>query len=155
MATTYIGIFSDGTSIEDISLETAGRIEDIVYILKKEEESSIHPTTYTLIDKNGNNRYLDKGNFRLLHIGADGMYSGANHRDIKIKDLRLDKIYNYKATQHGATFFYGEVLPLLEKLDEIGSWEMYQKLIELDKAYKEIEQLKTKVKTLEDKLADR
>jgi hypothetical protein len=152
MATTYIGIFSDGTSIEDNSLSRVAGIDDVKYLLSKETEGHTSPTTYTIIDDDGNNYHLTNGNFSVLHIGPSGVFSDAHRRKITIKDNRLNQIHTYQATSSGVQFFYEQLLPLLEKLNKIGSWEMYEKLIELDEAYKEIEKLKSKIKTLEDKL---
>jgi hypothetical protein len=156
MTTTYFGILLGGTTIEKHTLDEVNSVPEVEYILKSVKSIEwANPSTYTIINPDGSRCAFRIGGYEVLDIGEESPGTQGGTKTITIKELRTEIIFKIWTNNAGVGFFMHELIPQLKELNEVGSWRVYQKLIELDKASKEIEQLKSKIISLEASLSDR
>ncbi|WP_295791988.1 hypothetical protein [Mucilaginibacter sp.] len=143
MTTTYFGILADGNTIEKHTLSEVNDVSEVEYRLKcVTSDAWAKPPTFTIIDVMGSYLRFRIGNFEVVSIEEESPDSIVGSKDILIKELHTGKTHRTRLEMRGIGFFHDELLPLLHKLNEIGSWTMYEKLEELDIANKEIVRLK-------------
>ncbi|MDO3643851.1 hypothetical protein [Mucilaginibacter sp. L3T2-6] len=143
MTTTYFGILADGNTIEKHTLSEVNDVSEVEYRLKcVKSDAWANPPTFTIIDVKGSYLRFRIGNFEVVNIEEESPGSLGGSKNVLIKELNTGKTHSTQLETRGIEFFNRELLPLLHKLNEIGSWTMYEKLEELDRANKEIVRLK-------------
>lgn len=147
---TYYGILDDGRTIDSTSLDHLSTIPYLKYLFKIE---SGHGLRFTPIAKDGSNEIIGINNFELVHIGEDIQSNiGFRGRLVTVRDKRSKINYQKQFTTTGYGFLTEDLLPFLNKLDEIGSFEMYDRLSELDNLKAENSKLKETVQALNKQL---
>lgn len=128
----FWGIFRGGVPVRKQELSDIAMIPSLDYILKAEYrytyEGPINSTRwyqYTFIDKQGNPKPLEIGNFRVLYIDEDRGCTNFFGRNIYILDISKDRKYTYKSEKWAPEFVNEELVPFLEKLNEYGGWEEF------------------------------
>lgn len=143
MTTTYFGILADGNTIEKHTLSEVNDVSEVEYRLRcVTSDAWANPPTFTIIDDNGSYVRFRIGNFEVVDIEEESPGSLGGSKNILIKELHTSNTRQIQLKTGGIKFFTQELLPLLHKLNEVGSFTMYEKLEELDIANKEIVRLK-------------
>jgi len=145
----FYGILINGEMIKRSAISELQNIPHIVYyVLAKYNYTYRGPSNttrwyhYIPIDKNGNPLTIRIGNFEVAIIDKDDGKTNFFGRKVQIYDIRKDKLYPYLSMHYGVTFISQELVPLLNKLNELGSWEAYELSLEVERLRAEIRQLK-------------
>ena len=160
--TTYCALFEDGSYIEKDTFEEIGILPNFFILLQIVHVNSYdeykHYYQFKPLTREGKPSTIRIGNFEIIDIGPQkGTWNFAG-MTIKIFDHNSGMVHEYKATSTKTLeVFKNELFPLLNHLNELGSWknyQNYQKVIELqkenDNLAKQIQSLKEKIKQLEE-----
>jgi hypothetical protein len=132
MDTTYFGIFTDGQTVEKLTLEELNDIDDVEFKLKCVKNTTWgNPPTFTIINSDGTRNRFKVGDFEVIDIAEELPGSGYGAKDVKIKEVRINNIFTYRCKVGGIKFLNAELYPFLLKLNEVGG-DMYQKYQELE-----------------------
>jgi hypothetical protein len=149
METSYFGIFANGLTVEKLTFDELKGVDDIIYKLKCTRNATwSNPPTFTILDDDGNNDQLTIGDFKVINIGEQSPGTTGGDKIITIKELRTGTVIQTRVKGYGISFF-NDLLQLLNELNEVGSWKMYEKLKELDVANRKIAALQTTINELE------
>lgn len=153
----FYGILSKGEVIQRDSLEALRDFDGIKYYLYARYDNTykgpVNTTKwyqYKPIDENGNPVNLKVGDFEVKSIGTDSGCTNFFGRNIEIFDIRKKALYNYTSLHYGVDFLFYELIPLLEKINDLGSWEAYllgQNFLKLKADYEELEQKYNQLET--------
>lgn len=153
----YYGIFPDGNFIAKPSLNDLTPIPGLEYFIKAQAVViGRSEQMYTLINADGTHNFLRVGDFELRDIGSE-FYD----RNIKAQTASIT-LFDYKQnitrkfmiiTNWDVAFLKQELVPLLKKLDELGSYEMYLQSLQFDELKRDNLRLREKIKSLESELA--
>lgn len=128
----FLGILKSGMYVKKRYLSEIVNIPSLEYILKAEwRHRFIGPRNitdwfqYTIINKEGNPMPLKVGNFEVIYIDEDNGCTNFFGRKVQIHDIKRDTYYTYNSMKYWYEFIKEELIPLLEKLNEYGSWEEY------------------------------
>lgn len=154
----FLGLLKSGNVVRKNKLSDIINIPSLEYILKADFHHRYIGITratdwyhYTLIDRYGKPISLKIGNFEVIYINNDIGCTNFFGREIEIHDITNDTYHTYKAMYCSPNFIKIELIPLLEKLNEYGSWEEYRlskdtirefSSIEVYNLYKEVVQLR-------------
>lgn len=129
----FLGLLKSGNVVRKDKLSDIINIPSLEYILKADFHHRYIGITratdwyhYTLIDKYGKPISLKIGNFEVIYINNDMGCTNFFGREIEIHDITNDTYHTYKAMYCSPNFIKIELIPLLEKLNEYGSWEEYR-----------------------------
>ncbi|OJX64264.1 hypothetical protein [Dysgonomonas sp. 37-18] len=154
MSTLWIMLKSGHYTMKK-SLDEIGFIPNVDYIILEKIITSLRSYTkyqYFIIDNHGNKINFKLGGFEIAYIDEDQISNQRfTSRFVEIYDTSKDKYYHYISKIGGISFFKEELIPLLEKLNELGSWEAYQIYIELEETKKKLQSLKKDYDELNDK----
>ena len=163
-ATTYAAIYHDGSFVEkDSLLEIQTTARKALFYLKKEYHSQ-HRTSagnvhkyfkFKAITIEGLPAAIIIGDFEIISIGPQrgDFYSGLRI-PFKILETKTNIVRDYMTSTNGFEVFKFEIIPLLTKLNELGTWaayELHKHSLELETENKA---LKKKIKVIERELAD-
>lgn len=151
----YYGILINGEAVKRSSISELQSIPHIeYYVFAKYENTYKGPTNttkwyhYIPIDRHGNPMTIRIGDFEVSIIDKDNGFTNFFGRKVQIYDIRKCKLYPYLSMHYGVTFISKELTPLLNKLNELGSWEAYELSLEVEQLRMEnkrlVEQLNSK-----------
>ncbi len=156
--TDYYGILEDGTNIYSIDLKDIKDAPGVKYLFRRVLQQTIvywQGYKYVAIDKKDKQRSIRIGDFELVDIGPE-ILGGSSYirRSLTIKELRTNLNRTKDSTTGEIAFVTEDLLPLLNKLNELGSWEMYEKSFEIDKLREENISLQNEVDQLKKQLEE-
>lgn len=154
----YYGIFQDGTKINSINISGIKDVPRVKYLFRRELQGKYGQWDmfkYFAIDQEDNQRIIRVGDFELVDIGSEKVVGNSKiNRSLTIYDRRT-KLHRIKySTANGIDFVTEDLLPLLNKLNELGSWEMYEKSFEVEKLREENMSLQNEVDQLKKQLEE-
>lgn len=153
MQTTYYGIFTDGQTIEKLTLAEVNDVEGIEHIVKcVKNDTWASPKTFTILNEDGTRKRFTIGEFEVLDIGEESPGTNGNDKQVTLKEIRTGNRVKVRIKTSGIDFLKDELMPLLEELNQCGSWFMYQKLKELDQVKRENLRLTSKIEELQQRL---
>lgn len=119
-------------------IEELANFPEVEYILRKDFVEYYGPQTrvearykYALVNKDGSNRDLVVGHFKLLDIGKDDGFFNHPYRTLLIQNLTDQSVNEYKINGPYSEFFLEKLLPLMDELNRCGSNEMYLQSLEV------------------------
>ena len=128
----FLGILKSGTAVKKNKLADIINIPSLEYILEakyrytfKGPSNTTHWFQYTIINKEGNPIPLKVGDFEIIYIDEDSGCTNFFGRDVQVHDIKRDTYYTYKSMCWAPRFIKEELIPLLQNLNEYGSWEEY------------------------------
>jgi hypothetical protein len=139
----YHGFHSNGVSIITGNLNDLAQLPNLDYIVKEETELNKLPK-FSIINPSGSIRFYRIGGFELRDIGYPGFYSVSKRSvvTVTICEVRLGLIFQEQLTYTGVSVFGSHVFPLLNLLEEYGSYKAYRQSLEVSKLKEENEELK-------------
>ncbi|WP_075555912.1 hypothetical protein [Parabacteroides timonensis] len=152
-------IFSNGEFVKKKKLEELVMLPDVeFYVIQR--HTGIYENKYLyqyfLIDKDGNSQNIKTQHFEVIYINEDNDENGNiknidyfKFREIYICEIQTGKRYKFVSRIKSIDFIKQEIMPLLEKLEEYGSWESYQVSIENERLKEELKELKSKYEDLD------
>jgi len=151
----YIGVTADGTYIERTDLGKLRQIPEIEHILEVEQDYNarafIYDKSVTLINGDGSLKTLLIGNFELLDIGT--VVYDPTIRDhcvnLMITDKRLFKTFKVLVRAWAPKLIQEQIMPLMVKLNDLGSYAAYELSLTNDALKKENEALRRRLEGLE------
>ena len=153
--TSFVAIYPNGNFVRK---ETLAEIKELVafdFILRL--DFKFRNTTsfndyiyyyYTIIDINNKKTTFRKGNFEVVDIGYESTELFHHSMNYKIFDHVNNELIDYNIKYKGLELFKDILFPLLEKLNEFGSWKSYQLLLELETLKNKNKQLELENKNL-------
>ena len=155
MYTTYYAILDDYIIINNDNLSILKEISFVIQLFRRDrnENSNSRPYTYIPINNDDTLAKIRIGDFEVVHIAEDVAGKGADiSRKIIIHDYKTKVNRPYYSHIGSVEFVVKELYPLLNKLNEYGSWEVYEKLKEMESLKVANVELKEKVAELEKKI---
>jgi len=105
-----------------------------------------------IINKNGDIIPLTIGNYEIIYIDEDCLHSyNDRQRTVQIRDISKNKIYSKISYIYSPHFLNKELVPLLNKLNELGSWEAYENEERIKRLEKNNESLSKHYNELQEK----
>jgi hypothetical protein len=142
----YIGIFANGNYTVRKRLSDMTRIIEVEYIIEIETAVNHRGFQYnnhlTLIQPNGEPNNLVIGSFQLVEIGNSGGH-------ITIKDNRLSITFQIPIKANPYKYVHEGILPIMNRLNELGSYAAYLVQLENETLTKENEKLRLRIAELE------
>lgn len=167
METTFFAILEDEqTVIEKPFFELISSIPSTIKYLFKAQYirpfsaryRTISEFIYTPIDSNGGFITLDLPDFTILGISPDKPIGEKMTRTVTVSEKRSGQIrkhiFNADLEDDGESFLVKTLIPYINKLKMIPSWEVFDKLEQYDSMKIENEDLKLKIIELESKLKE-
>jgi hypothetical protein len=153
--TTFAALFQDGSFFEKDTFEELLLVPSAFLFLKIEfasEHTTGYDNTYQYfwfkpINKEGKPTTIKLANFEVVDIGPERGTYFAYGIQIKILELSTNTIHDFTTNKIGLSVFKNEIFPLLNKLNEFGSWVNYTNH---NKYLKEEEKSKTLMQKIED-----
>lgn len=162
MDTIYCCIFLNGTIFSARTIQEAASISGVDYIVKKEFVKEYKAVTnyytqfkYIPVNVDGSNRDVIIGHFQLVSISVDETASSGTTREFLIRNLNNGAQHLYSNRSWGIEFFVDKLIPLMNRLNELGSYEMYQKSFEFESLLISNEALKVENKRLMEQLREK
>jgi hypothetical protein len=162
METIYCCIFLNGTVFNAQTIQEAASISGADYIVKRElikETIAISNQyvryKYSPVNFDGSNRNITIGHFQLISISVDEPASSGARRDFLIKNLNNGAQNIYSDRSWGIGFFIDTLIPLMHRLNELGSYEMYHKSFEFESLLRSNQALKDENKRLLEQLQNK
>lgn len=164
--TKYYAIFENGNHVEKQDINSILSMTGYKYIIKKSfhHEYVFNPGypryyfRYTAVNDNDKDTPVVFGDFTILDMGIE---NGQNYYDgtvCKLFDQKKKTVYDILVRQKGIKYLYDKLIPILEKVNELGTWESYQVFLQNEKLMNEnkslmekVEELKREVETLKTK----
>jgi hypothetical protein len=154
---TYAAVFKDGSFFERDTFEEVMFHPSAFLFLKIEpykrftsnSGNSYHSFNFMPINKDGNQTTFQVGDLEVVEIVREQGAWEKRGIIFKILDLRENVIQNFSSERIGLEVFKDELFPFLNKLNEAGTWENYQKIVDLETSNNK---LNNTIKELENKL---
>lgn len=147
--TEYIVIFDNGDYSVKYNLADVVGINRVGYILKSEIGPNARGymerrINMALINDQGKQVELDVGNFSLVDIDYDRGY-------LTIVDSRLNITFQVKVSANPYKYIHEGILPIINRLNELGSYAAYLVQLENETLRAENEELKRRIEEYEEK----
>ncbi len=162
MMIKYFGFFKNGVHVAKGTIKEFSTLQDITYILRKEFYNQYTAVTntyyqykYTSVDSKDEQKNIKVGYFELIDIGVDNTNYRGVTREILIKNNNtgeVHKIYDYSISE--GDLLFKSILPLMQRLHELGSYEMYHKMKEFEAMEYNIEEVRTENKELKKRILE-
>lgn len=159
----YFAIYENGNHVEKSDLKSITSLSGYKYLIKR-SLSHVYETSnpkyprrffhYFSINSKGEEEPVSIGNFECLDIGKE---QGSYYYDgtlCKILDKRRNSVHDLVLNERGVKYFHNNLLPILEELNRLGSWDSYMLSQENIKLQKEIERLSEQVRQLTEEISD-
>jgi hypothetical protein len=144
METIYTAWFKDGSTITKDSLDEAIKLSYFEYIIKstpiKTCSKGYIQCKYDFFDKNGNSTKVKVNNFELIDI-TESSYNSYD-KTIILFDTHRAEFFKININGGINSVFTKWVVGLLNNINDLGSFEVYQILEENEKLKKEIENVR-------------
>lgn len=161
MATTYYALLEDEKTV--ISKLAAEHLKEITVpvrmIIKAGFATRVENSNYkgdlnaySAVDIEGNHKPIELGNFLFVDLGTDWIGKYVNQRHITVQEKSSREIRKFPSNAAGEWYIKNDLLPLIRQLNRVGSWEMLDKLEELDKVKAENERKNSYIQQLEDQI---
>lgn len=161
MATTYYALLEDEKTV--ISKLAAEHLKEIpvpikliiktAFVTRVENSNATgNLYAYSAVDIEGNHKPVELNNFLFIDLGSDWIGKYVNQREITVQERSSGVIRKFPSNAGGQGFVLYELLPSMRQLNSVGSWEMLDKLEELDKVKAENERHKSYILKLEDQI---
>ena len=159
----YYAIYENGNNIEKNDLKSLTALSGYKYLIKRltyrvyETTNPIysrHFYKYFSINEDGNEKIISIGKFECLDLGVEQGYNYYSGTLCKIFDKEKNTVHDLWIKKRGIEYFYNDLIPILEELNILGSWESYMVSQENIKLRKEIIQLSDKIKLISDELSE-
>lgn len=159
----YFAIYENGNHVEKSDLKSINSLSGYKYLIKRtlshvyETSNPKYPKRffhYLSINSKGEEEPISIGNFECLDIGKEQgsfYYSGTL---CKIFDKSRNSVHDLVINERGVKYFHNNLLPILEELNRLGSWDCYMVSQENIKLRKEIDRLSEQVKRLSIEISD-
>jgi vacuolar-type H+-ATPase subunit I/STV1 len=147
METIYYAWFKDGSSITKESLEEAIKLFYFDYIIKsipiKKSSKGYIQYKYDFFDKNGNLTKVKVNNFELIDI-MESEYNPYD-KELTFYDTNRGELFKLKVNGSLEYVFSNWIIGFLNKINDLGSFEVYKIHQENERLKKVIEGLKKKI----------
>lgn len=161
MATTYYALLEDEKTV--ISKLAAEHLKEIPVSIKliikaafvtrvENSNATGNLYAYSAVDIEGNHKPVELNNFLFVDLGSDWIGQYTTQRKIAVQERSTGLIRKFPSNAGGEWFIKSELFPLMRQLNSVGSWEMLDKLEELDKVKAENERHKSYIQKLEDQI---
>jgi len=161
--TTYCALYKDGSYVEKDTLEELNTVPDYCFLLQiynvPNPNGNVIVYQFKPITKERELTTIRIGNFEIINIGPQ-IHNGREFCGISLTifNYNNESAINYMArSTNTLDIFKNEIFPLMNKLNELGSWENYMSQLktrdlqfENQEMAKEIKLLKEKIKQLEE-----
>jgi hypothetical protein len=132
----YYGIFNDGKYISKNNLKDLIKVPGVLYFLRSVDSTGNSlDKNFTLVTDADTLYLLKIGDFELIDISQE-IYHRHDHRrhaQITLINHKTGNTIQHKiCTDGNPSFVTNELIPLMEKLHDLGSYEMYKKSLEFD-----------------------
>jgi hypothetical protein len=146
--TEYIVIFDNGDYSVKYNLDDVMGINRVGYILKSEFGPNAagymqRRLNMALINDHGKKIDLNVGSFSLVDIDYDRGY-------LTLADSRFNITFQVKVNAGPYKYIHEGVLPIMNRLNELGSYAAYLVQLESDTLRKENEELRRRISELEE-----
>lgn len=144
-------ILKSGNLVTKKTIEEINLIPNIAYLIVQKNKIFCQ---YFFVNDDFEPIHFRMKNFKVVYIDKENSYNTNNSftgRKIEILDIRRNKYYTFTSKVKDISFFKDELIPLLEKLNELGSWEAYQMYLEFEKIKIELQYLQENYDELRDK----
>lgn len=108
--------------------------------------------TYTAVSIDGEYQPIEISNFIIVDLGTDIFGKYASERDTIIKEKISGDCRSFHSVGDFSACMRHTIIPLIDSLENAGSWEVFDKFKELEELRKENNRLKNKVQDLETRL---
>lgn len=158
MKTFYLSPLNDNELISRDSLEQISSIPYLDLYFKVELHSEYKGNfgrterrfKYTPVDKDGNQRSIDIGNFKIIDISPETLEKAppgekATYmigRDILVHDSSAKKNHSFRSYTSGRDFITKDLLPMMHTLSKTQDWDLFLKVNSIPKLELEIKKLK-------------
>lgn len=152
----YYGVSNDGTHVVSTNLRDINdnpRVDHFFRRVRQDTHEKFYSYKYIPIDKDDNYAALKVGDFELTDIGPERGNSKIS-RSLTIFEHRTGKHHEITSTVPSIDFVKQEVLPLLQKLNELGSWESYEQSFEVEQLLRDNKSLTDEVNRLRKKIEE-
>jgi len=152
----YYGVSNDGTHVVSTNLRDINdnlRVDHFFRRVRQDTHEKYYSYKYIPIDKDDNYAALKVGDFELTDIGPERGTSKTS-RSLTIFEHRTGKHHEITSTVPSIDFVIQEVLPLLQKLNELGSWERYEQSFEVEQLRRDNKSLTDEVNRLRKKIEE-
>jgi hypothetical protein len=154
--TTYAAIFKDGSFVEKQTFDEIKFFDTAKVFIKSifhhEHITQFNNTYYYYhflpINKDGKSTIIEYENFDIVDIGPEKGTYYASGIAFKILDKTKGIIYDFHSEKGGLKVFKNEIVPLIDKLHELGGWDNYQLYLKSEKEQRRIAELEHKNEVL-------
>ena len=160
---TYSAIFPDGSFIEKDTFDEISLLTSASFFLKiefDEEEISdnkriLEYFTIKPINKEEKPYSIKIRDFEIVDIGHvcnSGFYQYGVR--VRVLEVKTNQIHKFVTKSNYLNIFKDDIFPLLEKLNELGSWAIYNMEKSLLKEEENNQKLLLKIEKLENKIKE-
>jgi len=152
--TTYCALYEDGSFVEKDTIKELDAVPAYCFLLQVDRVPNGINYQFKPITKDSYTTTIRIGNFGIIDIGPQ---QGTNYEyrgiSIKIFDYNKQASYDYTArSTRKLDVFKDEIFPLMNKLNELGSWENYENQKKMINIQKENEEMTVEIKMLKEKI---
>jgi len=149
MKDSFIGVFKGGDIIIKDELTELQSVPHITHFFKRHSHRRYEPTygspsdywTYTPINFDGTRGTISAGKFKIIDIGPEEGNRDFFGRIISIAENDGQEVHNWRSLTKGSKFIKEDLFPLIAKLSDLKSWEIFDELEQLQQSKKRINQL--------------
>jgi len=152
--TTYCALYKDGSYVEKDTLEELDIVPTYSFLLQVDPgvvgSNRVH---FKPITRDGIFTTIRIGNFGIIDFSPQYKSSNDYFVAIKIFDYTKESSYDYTARNiRRLDVFRNNIFPLMNRLNELGSWENYENQLKFKDLQKENEELAKEIKLLKVKI---
>ena len=148
--TRYFAFYENGEHVKKDNIDSIVNLKGYKFIVKREIFGK-YDCRWTCIDENEIESTIRDRNFECIDISDKKYKSGFSYINCKVRDLKKQTIHDLKIEPFDIDSIKDVLLPALDKMNELGSWENFEisrqnKELknENEKLIKENDSLKTK-----------
>lgn len=153
----YYALFSNGTSVEKRTFEEAKLIPYVEYIIRSTNQAPEGAKylffKHEILDNNGNPKNLKIGNFEIIDIGEDVISYNYYFKELTFFDIKNSIPFKKRIEGNFISVFYSSVIPFMEHLNSLGTYEAYKNSLKIEELNKEIASLKDSLNRKDEKIS--
>jgi len=151
--TTYCALYKDGSFVEKDTLEELDVVPAYSFLLQVDTIPNSYNLHFKPITREGNLTTIRIGNFEIINMRPQNSYKDYYGMSITIFDYIKESafVFNSRSTKR-LDVFKNEIFPLMNKLNELGSWENYENQLKVQDLKRKNEEMSMEIKLLKEKI---